>query len=82
MELGILLVFIGAFSPLPYKVIAVSAGVAGFGLTPFLVTSLIGRGLRFALIAGITRHHSEPSIVIFLISALVALVGGALWLVQ
>ena len=32
MELGILLVFIGAFSPLPYKVIAVSAGVAGFGL--------------------------------------------------
>ncbi len=82
MELGILLVFIGAFSPLPYKVIAVSAGVAGFGLTPFLVTSLIGRGLRFAIIAGITRHHGEPSIVIILISALVALVGGALWLIQ
>ena len=82
LEWGILLVFIGAFSPLPYKVIAVSAGVAGFGLTPFLVTSLIGRGLRFAIIAGITRHHGEPKIVIILISALVALIGGAFWLVQ
>ena len=82
LEWGILLVFIGAFSPLPYKVIAVSAGVAGFGLVPFLITSLIGRGLRFAIVAGITRHHGDPRIVIILISALVTLIGGALWLVQ
>ncbi len=82
LKWGILLVFIGAFSPLPYKVIAVSAGVAGFGLAPFLITSLIGRGLRFAIIAGITRHHGDPRIVIILISALVTLIGGALWLVQ
>ena len=82
LEWGILLVFIGAFSPLPYKVIAVSAGVAGFGLAPFLITSLIGRGLRFAIVAGITRHHGDPRIVIILISALVTLIGGALWLVQ
>jgi membrane protein YqaA with SNARE-associated domain len=82
LEWGILLVFIGAFSPLPYKVIAVSAGVAGFGLAPFLITSLIGRGLRFAIVAGITRHHGDPRIVIILISALVTMIGGALWLVQ
>ncbi len=82
LKWGILLVFIGAFSPLPYKVIAVSAGVAGFGLAPFLITSLIGRGLRFAIVAGITRHHGDPRIVIILISALVTLIGGALWLVQ
>ena len=82
LEWGILLVFIGAFSPLPYKVIAVSAGVAGFGLAPFLITSLIGRGLRFAIVAGITRHHGDPRIVIILTSALVTLIGGALWLVQ
>ena len=82
MKWGILLVFIGAFSPLPYKVIAVSAGIAGFGLTTFLFISLIGRGLRFAIVAGIARHHGDPRIVIILISALVTLIGGALWLVQ
>ena len=29
-EFGLVLVFLGAFSPLPYKVIAVSAGIGGF----------------------------------------------------
>ena len=82
MKWGILLVFIGAFSPLPYKVIAVSAGLASFGLIPFLLTSLVGRGLRFAIIAGIARHHGNPYVVILLMSALIILIGGAFWLVQ
>ena len=37
VEFGMLLVFIGAFTPLPYKVIAVSAGIAGFALIPFQI---------------------------------------------
>ena len=79
---GIVLVFIGAFTPLPYKVIAVSAGIAGFALIPFLATSLVGRGLRFAIIAGIARHHGDARIVMALLSALVCLVGGAFWLIH
>ena len=49
-EFGLVLVFLGAFSPLPYKVIAVSAGIGGFGLLPFLLVSFIGRGLRFGVV--------------------------------
>ena len=79
---GILLVFIGAFTPLPYKVIALSAGIAGFALFPFLATSLVGRGLRFAIIAAIARHHGDARIVMTLLSALVCLVGGAFWLIN
>jgi membrane protein YqaA with SNARE-associated domain len=79
---GIVLVFIGAFTPLPYKVIAVSAGIAGFALVPFLATSLVGRGLRFAIVAGIARHHGDARIVMTLLSTLVLLIGGALWLVH
>jgi len=80
VEWGILLVFIGAFSPLPYKVIAVSAGISGFAILPFLLVSLIGRGLRFVIVAGIAHHHGDARIVILLITALVALIGGAIWL--
>ena len=58
-EFGLVLVFLGAFSPLPYKVIAVSAGIGGFGLLPFLLMSFIGRGLRFGIVAAIARHHSD-----------------------
>jgi membrane protein YqaA with SNARE-associated domain len=82
VEFGILLVFIGAFTPLPYKVIAVSAGIAGFGLVPFLIVSLIGRGIRFALVAGIARHHGNYRIVITLLSVFVILFGGGFWLVH
>ena len=82
VEFGMLLVFIGAFTPLPYKVIAVSAGIAGCALSPFLLTSLVGRGLRFAIIAGIARHHGDAKIVMALLSALVFLFGGAFWLIH
>ena len=82
VEFGMLLVFIGAFTPLPYKVIAVSAGIAGFALIPFLLASLVGRGLRFAIIAGIARHHGNAKIVMTLLSALVFLFGGAFWLIH
>lgn len=79
---GIFLVFLGAFSPLPYKVIAISAGLGGFGLVPFIVTSLVGRGLRFAIVAAIARHHGNAKRVILLVSLLICLFAGALWLTQ
>lgn len=82
VEFGILLVFIGAFTPLPYKVIAVSAGIAGFALLPFLMISFIGRGIRFMIIAGIARHHGNYRIVIGLLSLLAFLFGGGFWLIH
>ena len=77
---GLIIVFIGAFSPLPYKVIAVSAGLLGFGLLPFILVSLVGRGLRFIIVAGIARHHGDAKTVISLLSLLIILIVGALWL--
>jgi len=81
-KFGIFLVFLGAFSPLPYKVIAVSAGIGGFGLLPFILTSIIGRGLRFAIVAGIAKNNGNPKIVILLITILVCLFAGTLWLIR
>ena len=81
-KFGIFLVFLGAFSPLPYKVIAVSAGIGGFGLLPFVMTSIIGRGLRFAIVAGIAKNNGNPKIVILLITILVCLFAGTLWLIR
>lgn len=81
-EFGIFLVFLGAFSPLPYKVIAVSAGLGGFSLLPFVLTSIIGRGLRFFIVAGIAKNNGNPKIVIALLSLLVCLFSGTLWLIR
>ena len=81
-EFGLVLVFLGAFSPLPYKVIAVSAGIGGFGLMPFLLVSFAGRGLRFGLVAAIAYYYGDARRLIGLISLLVALIVGAIWLTK
>ena|SRR3989338_9145940 len=49
---GFWALFIAAFSPIPYKLFTIAAGTLGMPLLPFIVASLIGRGLRFFLVAG------------------------------
>ena len=41
------------FSPIPYKVFTIAAGVANMALLPFTLASLVGRGGRFFLVAGL-----------------------------
>ncbi|ALP52804.1 hypothetical protein Tel_06350 [Candidatus Tenderia electrophaga] len=54
-EWGFWVVFLAGFSPIPYKVFTISAGTVGMAFLPFLVASLIGRGARFFLVAGLIR---------------------------
>jgi membrane protein YqaA with SNARE-associated domain len=48
---GFWAVLIAGFSPVPYKLFTISAGVLSLALLPFVVASIIGRGLRFFLVA-------------------------------
>lgn len=50
---GFWAVFIAGFSPIPYKVFTIAAGVAFMPLLPFVLASLIGRGARFFMVAGL-----------------------------
>jgi membrane protein YqaA with SNARE-associated domain len=50
---GIWVIFIAGFSPLPYKVFTIAAGVAVLNLPVFIVGSAVGRGARFFLVAGL-----------------------------
>lgn len=52
-EWGIWAVFVAGFSPIPYKVFTISAGAAALNLPGFVIASLIGRGARFFLVAGL-----------------------------
>jgi membrane protein YqaA with SNARE-associated domain len=50
---GVWAVFVAGFSPIPYKIFTISAGVATLNLPGFVIASLIGRGARFYLVAGL-----------------------------
>lgn len=56
------LVFTAGFTPLPYKLITISAGVClgigEFGL--FVLASIISRGLRFFLVGGLIWKFGAP----------------------
>lgn len=56
---GVWVVFVAGFSPIPYKVFTIAAGVASMALVPFLLASFIGRGLRFFAVAAIIRWGGE-----------------------
>ncbi len=58
-EYGIWTVFVAGFSPIPYKVFTIAAGVAALTFPGFVVASLIGRGARFFLVAGIVKYAGE-----------------------
>ncbi len=52
---GFWAVFIAGFSPIPYKVFTLAAGALSMALAPFVLASLIGRGARFYLVAGLMK---------------------------
>lgn len=55
MQWGFWAVLVAGFSPIPYKVFTIAAGVAGLPLLPFVLASFLGRGGRFYLVALIMR---------------------------
>lgn len=50
---GFLAVFVAAFTPIPYKVFTLAAGVAQLPLAAFVVASILGRGARFFAVGGL-----------------------------
>lgn len=48
-------VFIAAFTPIPFKIITISAGIFKISLWKMILASIIGRGSRFLAVAFITK---------------------------
>ncbi len=59
---GMLIIFLGAFTPLPYKIITITSGMAGINIIGFILMSLVGRGIRFFIIAYITKFFGMPAL--------------------
>ena len=51
------IVFAAGFTPLPYKVITISAGAFDIDFVMFLVASVVGRSARFFLVAGLFGRY-------------------------
>ncbi|HEY9072361.1 MAG TPA: YqaA family protein [Candidatus Ozemobacteraceae bacterium] len=60
-QYSVLIVFTAAFTPIPYKVITITAGVSHISLLPFILASAFGRAGRFFLVSGLLMKFG-PSV--------------------
>jgi membrane protein YqaA with SNARE-associated domain len=57
---GAWIILIKGLTPIPYKIVTIASGFAGYDLLAFTVLSLITRGARFFLTAELLRAYGEP----------------------
>lgn len=50
---GFWVILLAGFSPIPYKIFTITAGVLAMPFLPFLLGSAVGRGGRFFLVSGL-----------------------------
>lgn len=52
--------FLAALSPIPFKLFTIAGGALRISLEPFILGALIGRSIRFYLVAGLMRWGGKP----------------------
>ena len=57
---GAWIILIKGLTPIPYKLVTIASGFAGYNFAMFVVLSAITRGARFSLVAGLVYWFGEP----------------------
>jgi membrane protein YqaA with SNARE-associated domain len=82
-QYGHWIILLKGFTPIPYKVVTITSGFANYDLVMFTLLSLLTRGARFYLLAGVMHRFGAPirrmveeNLVLATVLFLVVLVGG------
>jgi membrane protein YqaA with SNARE-associated domain len=82
-EWGIWIVLLKGLTPIPFKLVTIASGIAGFSFPKFVIAATITRGVRFYLIAWLLRRYGAPvqefierRLTLVGIATLVCLIGG------
>jgi membrane protein YqaA with SNARE-associated domain len=59
-EYGAWAVLVAGVTPFPFKVITIMSGWTGLSLPVFIVASIVARGLRFFVVAGLLWQFGAP----------------------
>lgn len=59
-DMGFWAVLVAGVTPFPYKVITIMSGFTGMSLGTFVATSILARGLRFFVVAGLLYYFGAP----------------------
>ena len=60
VEYGLWLILIKGLTPIPFKIVTIASGAAGFSFPVFVAAAALTRGVRFFLVAALLRFFGEP----------------------
>ncbi len=63
-EYGAWIIVLKGLTPIPYKVVTITSGFAGYNLPLFIILSVVARGMRFYLLAFLLHRYGERARVI------------------
>ncbi len=82
-EWGLWIILIKGLTPIPYKIVTIASGAAGFDFWVFMVASIITRGGRFFLVAGLlhfmgdwAREFIERRLTLITVLVAAGIIGG------
>ena len=82
---GTWIIILKGLTPIPYKVVTITAGFAGFSIGLFVICSIIARGMRFYLVAFLLNRYGdraraiiEERLTFWVTVSAVVLVAGAI----
>ena len=82
-DYGVEILLLKGMTPIPYKLLTISAGWAGMSLAAFVAASIVTRAVRFFLVAGLLyffgesiRYFIEKRLTLVTTVFVVALIGG------
>ncbi len=59
-EYGAWIILLKGLTPIPYKLVTIVSGFAGYNIFLFIALSLLTRGARFFILAGILNRFGDP----------------------
>jgi membrane protein YqaA with SNARE-associated domain len=82
-EWGAWIILVKGVTPIPYKLVTITSGLAQFSLPLFILTSVISRGVRFFLVAALidrygvhVRHYIEKYTTLFFFGLIAFIILG------
>ena len=57
---GLWLILVKGLTPIPYKIVTIASGAAGFNFWMFMAASVVTRGARFFIVAALLRYYGTP----------------------
>ena len=58
-EYGAWIILLKGLTPIPYKIVTITSGFAGYNIFLFIVLSVIARGMRFYFVAFLLNRYGE-----------------------